>query len=145
MYVHGVLHSLRSIAVRAGIQVCFYAPKKPSALCGMEHRSGKAASVCQIKHENPFVDCMEGVVHDLPLDCGNRYISQTGRCLPECLREHHNNVKNKVDGHLAIHCSALAACKCFKVASSLAKTWKRRLGKSSKQPRQNARGNGVSV
>lgn len=108
-YLHGVSHNLRRIANKASIQVCFSAPKKLSALRSMNHDSGREKSSCQIKHRAPFVDCADAVVYDLPLNCGKKYIGQTGRCLNDRLWEHDNNVKTKAAGHLSTHCDT---CGC---------------------------------
>lgn len=51
-----------------------------------------------------FVDCAEGIVYNLPLNCGTNYFGQSGRCLNDRLREHRYNVIEMRGGFLDAHC-----------------------------------------
>ncbi|XP_049528721.1 LOW QUALITY PROTEIN: uncharacterized protein LOC125947615 [Dermacentor silvarum] len=101
-YIHDVSHKLKRVGQRAGVAVVFSAPEKLSKLCrfGSQTRRGR----CTVKHRNPLVSCTTGVVYMIPLSCGKKYVGQTGRCINDRLREHHNNVYNTIQGHLGIHC-----------------------------------------
>lgn len=62
-----------------------------------------------------------GVVHLIALSCGKKYVGHMGRCLNECLKEHHYRVNTAVQGHLGIHCRN---CDCkleFKKCTVVAK------------------------
>lgn len=57
------------------------------------------------KHRQQFVDCLEVVIHCVPVACGNVYIEQTSRCINERLTEHRRNIKNKASPSLLVwHC-----------------------------------------
>lgn len=103
-YVHKLSHNLKKIAERSKVRVVFSAPNKLRKLCRMTDPRLPTKPMCNKKHKNRFVACAEGVVYSLPLECGKRYIGQTGRCLNERLREHSNNVNNNTGGWLASHC-----------------------------------------
>lgn len=51
-----------------------------------------------------FVDCAEGIVYNLPLNCGTNYFGQSGRYLNDRLREHRYNVIEMREGFLDAHC-----------------------------------------
>nr|XP_054918057.1 uncharacterized protein LOC129380598 isoform X1 [Dermacentor andersoni] len=59
---------------------------------------------CKKKHQEPFVECVEAVVYNLPLKCGKNYVRQSGRCLNKRLREHRYNAAEKRGGFLDAHC-----------------------------------------
>lgn len=56
------------------------------------------------KHISPLVVIVEGVMHQIPLSCGKKYIGQKGRCLNDRLRVHSLNFNNYQDGDLYVHC-----------------------------------------
>ncbi|CAN7938287.1 unnamed protein product, partial [Ixodes hexagonus] len=113
-YIHKTAHGLKKVANRSNVKVVFSAPNKLSRLCRMTDPFRKAPSGCAVKHRNPFVECAEEVVYQIPLSCGNKYIGQTGRCVNDRLREHKLKVGNYRDGHLSDHCQS---CKCVPLFS----------------------------
>lgn len=102
-------HNLKKIAKRANVNVVFSAPCKLSKLCRMTNPFFRKAPACVTKHDNKYVDCQAGVVYEIPLDCGRKYVGQTEQCLNDRLRQHNNKVNIGREGHLAIHCRD---CKC---------------------------------
>lgn len=119
-YVHRLSHNLKKVATRYGIPVVFSAPNKLAQLCPRITRDGPRG--CQKQHTNPVRSCIEGVVYEIPLDCGRSYIGQTGRCINDRLREHANSIGKCDNAHLPAHCKA---CHCeprFKQVSILGKS-----------------------
>lgn len=102
-YVRKLSHNLKKIAERSKVRVVFSALNKLGKLCRLTDPSLCTKPMCNKKHKNHFVACAEGVVYSLPLECGKRYIGQTGQRLNDRLREHSNNVNNS-GGWLASHC-----------------------------------------
>lgn len=104
-YIHAVAHNLKKTGKRAGVNVVFSAPEKLIRLCSKVNTRERKRRECGTRHHNQFVACKEEVVYSLPLDCKRSYIGQTGRCINDRLREHHNKVEKLVaEGHLAAHC-----------------------------------------
>ncbi|XP_077516777.1 uncharacterized protein LOC144127755 [Amblyomma americanum] len=104
-YMHKISHNLKKIAKKADVKVVFSAPEKLIKLCKATNPMKKPRPGCKINHQNPFVACDQGVVYEIKLTCGSRYIGQAGRCLNERLLEHNNNVRSIASsGFLAKHC-----------------------------------------
>ncbi|XP_077514106.1 uncharacterized protein LOC144124980 [Amblyomma americanum] len=105
-YMHCLSHDLKKIGTKANVRVVFSAPDKLIALSKKtlpaDERPQKMQ--CTIKHREKFVKCTEGIVYDIPLSCGKRYVGQSGRCLNERLREHNNNLRTLTGSNLALHC-----------------------------------------
>lgn len=114
-YIHKTAHGFKKVANRSNVKVVFSAPNKLSRLCRVTDPFRKAPSGCAVKHRDPFVECAEGVVYQIPLSCGNKYIGQTGRCVNDRLRAHRLGVRNYRDGHLSDHCQR---CKCVPFSES---------------------------
>lgn len=110
-YVHRVSHNLKKVATRYGIPVVFSAPNKLAQLCPRITREGPRG--CQKQHAKHFRDCVEGVVYEIPLDCGKSYVGQTGRCINDRLREHANSIGKSENAHLPAHCKACRCRPCF--------------------------------
>lgn len=109
-YIHAIAHNLKKTGKRADVNVVFSAPEKLVRLCSKVNSKDKKRRDCGIRHKNQFVACKEKVVYSLPLTCGKKYVGQSGRCVNDRLREHHNNVEKVVaSGHLAFHCKQ---CSC---------------------------------
>lgn len=115
-YWHKVSHRLKKVGDKCGVRVVFSAPEKLGRLCRLVNEP-KKRSACKIRHTKALVDCKVGVVYNIPLACGKRYIGQTGRCINERLLEHRRTVTSiSGGGHLADHirrCSYKPACKAF--------------------------------
>jgi len=64
------------------------------------------------RHRVSLVDpCMFGVVYEVPLSCGARYIGETGRCMTLRLREHTKYVKDKSESsHIYHHLRGCQDC-----------------------------------
>ncbi|CAN7939686.1 unnamed protein product, partial [Ixodes hexagonus] len=103
-YMHKFSHNLKRAANRVHVDVVFSAPNKLYSMCKKVNSPSSNTVGCTKKHRTNFVSCVEGVIYSFPLSCGGVYIGQTGRCLNDRLREHHNNVLNTNSGHLGIHC-----------------------------------------
>ncbi|CAN7950138.1 unnamed protein product, partial [Ixodes hexagonus] len=120
-YLHKTAHNLKKIASRIGTKVVFSAPDKLAKLSHLTNPFRKASVGCVKKHRSPFVACVEGVVYQIPLSCGKKYVGQTGRCLNDRLREHNLNVNNYRDGHLSVHCHDCGCKPLFDTCSVLAR------------------------
>lgn len=105
-YIHCLSHNLKKIGTKANVRVVFSAPEKLSALSKKTLPADKRPQKlqCTINHRKKFVKCTEGIVYDIPLSCGKRYVGQSGRCLNERLREHKNNLRTFTGSNLALHC-----------------------------------------
>lgn len=86
-------------------------------MCSRVNKTARTMQSCSTKHENRFVDCIEGVVYSVPLSCGKQYIGQTGRCLNERLKEHHYKVTKAISGHLGLHCRDCSVSGCSPIFS----------------------------
>ena len=103
-YMHRTAHGIGRVAKRVDVKVVYSAPEKLAKMCKLTDPFRKVPTGCPIRHRSPFVTCSEGVVYQIPLSCGKKYIGQTGRCLNVRLREHHQKVNGVRDGHLSCHC-----------------------------------------
>ncbi|CAN7952088.1 unnamed protein product, partial [Ixodes pacificus] len=115
-YIHGLSHNLKKVGAKAGVQVLFSAPNKLGRLCKKVNSTNPSATSirqCQKSHANPFVECVEGVVYDVPLSCGRSYVGQTGRCINDRLREHRASLGTTTGSNLARHCAACACVPAF--------------------------------
>lgn len=108
-YAHRVAHNLKKVAARYKVPIVFSAPFKLGTLCARTDPKKKRIKTCDKKHAKPFVNCIEGVVYQIPLNCGKVYIGQTGRCVNDRLREHALSIKNGTGSHLPFHCKE---CQC---------------------------------
>ncbi|CAN7996104.1 unnamed protein product [Ixodes hexagonus] len=108
-YIHRLSHNLKKVAKRVDVKVVYSAPEKLAKMCKLTDPFRKVPTGCPIRHRSPFVTCSEGVVYQIPLSCGKKYIGQTGRCLNVRLREHHQKVNGVRDGHLSCHCQDAGA------------------------------------
>lgn len=90
---------------------CFLDPRKwvrsllGSVLAPKSGQKGNAPS----STKNRFVACVSGVVHRIPLSCGDGYLGQTDRCLNDRLRGHSYPLRATVEGLLPLHCRV---CTC---------------------------------
>lgn len=104
-YLHQVSHNLKRIGKRAGVEVVFSAPKKLAGMCKKVNRRNGESRGCTVRHVKQFVECKKGVIYSLPFSCGKEYVGQTGRCINQRLKEHHDNVARVATcGHVAKHC-----------------------------------------
>lgn len=89
-YIHGIMHRLKKIASRQGVQVVCSAPNKAYAMCRKVNcrNDQNQRSICGIAHQTMCAPCEKGVVYRIPLSCGKSYIGQTGRCINDRTREH---------------------------------------------------------
>ena len=108
-YVHKMAHNLKKVANRYGVPLVFSAPKKLGQLCPRIANESRNERGCGTKHARPYIQCVTGVVYEIPLTCGKSYVGQTGRCTNDRLREHAQNLKTNDGAYLPTHCRA---CKC---------------------------------
>ena len=101
-YIHRVSHNVKKVANRYGVKTVFSAPCKLARVCSMMHKGLRVP--CSKRHVDPAVECVTGVVYEIPLSCGRCYIGQTGRCFNERAREHSLAVRSHTGGHLDLHC-----------------------------------------
>lgn len=102
-YKHGASQRLKKIGEKADVNVTFSTPPKLFTLCKKSYGSADKC-VCDMLHKLKFIDCIACVAYVIPLDCGKKYIGQSGGCINERLREHVNNVCNATTGLLTSHC-----------------------------------------
>uniref|UniRef100_A0A131YK91 Tick transposon n=1 Tax=Rhipicephalus appendiculatus TaxID=34631 RepID=A0A131YK91_RHIAP len=103
--LHQVSHNLKRTGKRAGVEVVFSAPKKLAGMCKKVNRRNGESHRCSVRHVKQFVERKKGVIYSLPLSCGKQYVGQTGRCINQRLKEHHDNVARVATcGHVAEHC-----------------------------------------
>lgn len=106
-YFHEISHNLKACARRFGIDVIFSSDFKLSRLTPFQ----KAEAECPKKHHERSVPCDNGVVYEIPLECGFKYVGQTSRCLNDRLTEHKRNVKNNApNSEIAKHLQECNNC-----------------------------------
>ncbi|XP_040067690.1 uncharacterized protein LOC115312851, partial [Ixodes scapularis] len=106
-YFHEVSHNLRACAKKYGVDVVFSTDFRLDRLTPFE----TAQRGCQKAHREKSVPCNVGVVYEVPLACGFKYVGQTSRCLNDRLTEHKRNVKNNAaNSELAKHLEECRNC-----------------------------------
>lgn len=74
-------------------------------------KAAKKGEGCGINHREKAINCKKGVIYDIPLACGFRYIGQTGRCVNERFNEHRRNIRISAPGsELARHLNDCNNC-----------------------------------
>lgn len=104
-YLHKIAHGLKKVANKYSVPVMFSAHGKltQSGRC-ISGETSKAD--CKKRHGKHFMECAMAVVYEIPLSCGKSYISQTGRCVNDRLREHAKDLGKDDCANLVQHCSA---------------------------------------
>ncbi|XP_040064250.1 uncharacterized protein LOC120838403 [Ixodes scapularis] len=106
-YFHTVSHNIKACAKKFGVNVVFSSDFKLGNLTPFQ-REKKG---CQKGHREKSVPCEAGVVYDIPMTCGFKYIGQTSRCLNDRLTEHKRNVKIKsTNSEIATHVQECRNC-----------------------------------
>ena len=106
-YFHGISHNLKACAKKFGVDVAFKSDFKLNRLTPFQ----TTQKVCPKAHRDKSVDCKEGVVYEIPLECGFKYVGQTARCVNDRLVEHKRNVKiNAPNSEIAKHISECNDC-----------------------------------
>lgn len=72
--------------------------------------------VCQRKPRTRHLECVTGVLCDIPLCYGRSYIGQTGRCVNYRAREQAAAVKQSQSRPLTVHCNT---CECSPMFSDM--------------------------
>lgn len=103
----------------------YFPPRASWPQCTLGHMrreecAGLRETSCH--YVTPFVRCLTGVVHEVPLTCESVHIGQTGRCLNDRLREHQLSVKSKTSPNLRLHCGACSEATHKPCLPLLAKT-----------------------
>ncbi|XP_040070735.1 uncharacterized protein LOC115331401 [Ixodes scapularis] len=109
-YYHSVSHNLKASAHRFGVDVVFSSDYKLNRMTPFF----APPKACRRQHQDTSVACKGGVVYEIPLACGFRYVGQTSRCVNDRLTEHKRNVKNGApNSEIAKHVSECNNCKVF--------------------------------
>lgn len=109
-YYHSVSHNLKASAHRFGVDVVFSSDYKLNRMTPFF----APPKECRRQHQDRSVACKGGVVYEIPLACGFRYVGQTSRCVNDRLTEHKRNVKNGApNSEIAKHVSECNNCKVF--------------------------------
>lgn len=88
---HEISHNVKARAKKFGVDVVFSTDFKLGNLTPfLGERKG-----CQKAHGEKSLTFENGVVYEIPLFSGFRYVGQTSRCLKDRLPEHRRNVKIK--------------------------------------------------
>lgn len=85
-YIHRVSHWLKKVGTKYNIPDLFSAPLKDCKTANQKKKDFE----CGTWHRCKFVNCTESIAYKIPLTCGRSHVSQSGRCLNDRLREHHN-------------------------------------------------------
>lgn len=104
---HTFSHNLKRIAARHSPPVLFSASSRLSSM-GLwlaAKRSGESRerNVCSISESLPLVDCVSGVLYEIPFSCGKVDIRETGTCLSARILEHYNTLKATLSRQFALH------------------------------------------
>lgn len=98
-------NKLKRVGTQYEVLLVFSPPSKLGSLCtGTDPNVGDQGR-CVIKYETCFTTCKTKVIYQIPFSCGKVYISQTGRCVNQRLREHAHSVCTSLSGNLAVHCN----------------------------------------
>ncbi|XP_040071196.1 uncharacterized protein LOC115320437 [Ixodes scapularis] len=106
-YFHEISHNLKACAKKFGVDTVFSSDFKLSRLTPFQ----TGANNCRKNHREKSVDCENGVVYEIPLECGFKYVGQTSRCINDRLSEHKRNVKNNApNSEIAKHVNECNNC-----------------------------------
>lgn len=109
-YYHSVSHNLKASAHRFGVDVVFSSDYKLNRMTPFF----APPKECRRQHQDRSVACKGGVVYEIPLACGFRYVGQTSRCVNDRLTEHKRNVKNGApNSEIAKHMAECNNCRVF--------------------------------
>ena len=106
-YFHEISHNVKACAKKFGVEVVFGTDFKLGNLTPfLTEKKG-----CQKAHREKSVRCESGVVYEIPLACGFKYVGQTSRCLNDRLTEHKRNFKIKApNSEIARHAQECINC-----------------------------------
>ncbi|XP_042144221.1 uncharacterized protein LOC121834568 [Ixodes scapularis] len=106
-YYHKISHNLKACAKKFDVDLVFSSDYKLSKLTPFH----KSVRECTKMHREKSIPCDNGMVYEIPLECGFKHVGQTSRCINDRLTEHKRNVKNNAtDSEIAKHVQECNNC-----------------------------------
>lgn len=106
-YFYEISHNLKACARQFGVETVIRSDFRISKL--MPFHTG--LSECKKSQREKSICCGNGVVYEMPLKCGFKYVGQTSRCINERLKERKiNGKRNEQNTEIAKHIHGCNNC-----------------------------------